>query len=104
MSSSVIRKAALSLVVCCTLLLVGCDKVKGVYSEDTGTMSINFKGGGKADVTVAGMTKETTYEVDGDKVTLHSPEKSGKDNIVLTINSDGTLDGGKNFPKFKKKE
>lgn len=76
--------------VCCWMLLIcGCNKMSGKYSDSSGMLVVEFKSS-KAYVTTAGVTTEMDYDVDGDKVTLHNPQG----NLVLTKNSDGSLSGG----------
>lgn len=76
--------------VCLSLVLIsGCNKMSGKYSDSSGMLSVEFKSS-KAYVTTAGTTQEVDYDVDGDKVTLKNPQG----NLVLTKNSDGSLTGG----------
>jgi hypothetical protein len=83
------RKQWVSLAVCCGLFLVcGCNRISGKYQDTNGMMAIEFKSG-KAYMTTMGITTEADYDVDGDKVTLHSPNG----NLVLTKQSDGSLAG-----------
>jgi len=102
MNRSVLRATMFAMIACTGLLLAGCDKVKGTYSDPAGALTIDFKGGGKANMSMplAG-TKEVTYDVSGDKVTVHGP--AGVGDIVFTINSDGSLSGG-SFATLKKKD
>jgi hypothetical protein len=76
-----------------SFVLVGCGKsMSGRFANDM--MEVEFKSGSKAYVTMgmAGINRTTTevsYELNGDKIILHS--QAG--NLVLTRNKDGTLSG-----------
>lgn len=69
------------------LLLAGCggSGPSGTYTGSAG--SITFASG-RADVKLAGTTREMPYSVDGNKIVLHS-EHDG--DIVLTLYDDGYL-------------
>ena len=104
MTRSLVRKIVLSLIICCTLVLIGCDKVKGTYTDSMGAVTVDFKGGGKASMTMPIVgTQDVTYEVNGDKVTIQAPTGAGGQSMVLTINSDGSLSGPQPFGTLKKK-
>ncbi|MEW5977628.1 MAG: hypothetical protein AB1898_17680 [Acidobacteriota bacterium] len=80
-------------VVLASTLLVGCGKkLSGTYSgKDTGFLDkMTFKSGGKVDLTFMGMTREGTYEIDGNQVKI----TNAGDTQVLAIDSQGCLDGG----------
>lgn len=66
--------------------------VQGTYSgKDTGFLdNITLKSGGKANVEFMGTTKQGTYEIDGDEITL----TVGNDAQVLRIDDSGCLVGG----------
>jgi hypothetical protein len=87
------------LVALMTFVLTGCpSKIDGKYQNANGTFSIELKSG-KASITAPLLgTLETPYEVNGDKITL---KYQGED-LVLTRNSDGSLEGGL-FGKLTKK-
>jgi len=71
-------------------LVAGCgNKINGKYQDQTGMYVVVFNGG-KADITIMGVTQEVNYDQDGDKIVLHSPQGD----FVLTRQSDGTLTGG----------
>jgi hypothetical protein len=75
------------------VVLVGCGNgIEGTYSgRGTGFLEkMVFKGDGKVDLTFMGMTREGTYEVDGDRVKVTN---SGTTEI-LTVADDGCLEGG----------
>lgn len=81
------------------LILSGCGNGLNGNKYETagvaaGALTISFKSSAKADVTVMGTTREVDYEKNGDKVTLKNPVPgTGSDNLVLTINKDGSLTG-----------
>jgi len=65
----------------------------GVYTDSTGHMTLEFKGG-KAYMTLGGSTDTdgTPYDVNGDKITIHYPSDGMLAGFsTITINSDGSL-------------
>jgi hypothetical protein len=88
----IVRRAMMVLILGCSMLYVaGCgDAVSGKYADDTGVMSVEFKSGGKATVSIGGTPIETTYTVSGKTVTF----TVNGDSKSLTINDDGSLSGG----------
>jgi uncharacterized lipoprotein YehR (DUF1307 family) len=73
--------------------LVGCGKgMNGTYKGDSpiGTVTIEFKSGGKAFSSVMGQTRELSYTVEGDKVIFDT----GKGKEVYTLQKDGSLSSG----------
>jgi hypothetical protein len=77
-----------------SLTLIACDEgMSGKYGNkvsDMAGMTVEFKSGSKAYVTMpGGAMMEFKYEMDGDKVIL----KNQVGNMVLTRNRDGTLSG-----------
>lgn len=77
--------------VCMSLFLAGCgDSLSGTYAAEMGpgaTFSIEFKSGGKATVSAMGETKQGTYTLNGDKVTV----TIDKDPATFTRQKDGSL-------------
>jgi hypothetical protein len=72
------------------LLLSACgQQLSGTYSDEAGLTKYTFKSGDKVYVSVLGTETELTYTIDGDKVTLNGPQG----NVVLTLSSDGSLQG-----------
>jgi hypothetical protein len=92
MRPSIVRNiSAAVLLGCLTVSISGCGKsVSGVYADDSNTISIEFKSGGKATVTIAGSPNDATYSVSGKNVTV----SVNGDNKVFTLNDDGSLGGG----------
>ena len=71
------------------LLAAGCaSSLTGVYENDNGAISVEFKSG-KAYVTMLAGTLEVDYQVRRDKIIL----TNHGGNIVLTRHEDGTLEG-----------
>ena len=88
-----------------TLIVTGChgSGPSGVYTDGTGRITVEFKDG-KAYMNLGGMTDTdgTPYDVNGDKITIHY----ASDGMMaaysnMTINSDGSLQGG--MGTFKRK-
>jgi hypothetical protein len=84
------------------------DGLSGNKYETTGVaagaMSIEFKSGGKAAVSMLGVSKEADYAKDGDKVTLKNPGGlAAAGDLVLTVNKDGSLTGPEGVVLAKKK-
>ena len=69
----------------------GAKKLDGLYVSSNGQSTVEFRDG-KAFVTMVGMaTDALPYEVKGSTVTVHAGGMAG--DLVLTQNSDGTLQG-----------
>jgi hypothetical protein len=90
----------LVLAVCC-VLLGGCgDAVEGTYTDSESAVTIELRGDGKAFVSLGTLgTNAGEWERDGDRVILNV----GGESSVLTINDDGSLDGGMMLGTLKKK-
>jgi hypothetical protein len=72
------------------LTTAGCTpRLAGKYSDAAGAMTLDFQSGNRAQIITPLGTLTTEYHVSGDKVTL---KYQGED-LVLTRNSDGSLDG-----------
>jgi uncharacterized lipoprotein YehR (DUF1307 family) len=74
--------------------LTGCDSgMSGTYTgvDNARVKSITFKSGGKAEITMMGITKEISYEMEGDKVKFTAEDNSV---TIFTIDESGCLDGG----------
>jgi hypothetical protein len=71
------------------LLAAGCaSSLTGVYENDNGAISVEFRSG-KAYVTMLAGTLEVDYQVKQNKIIL----TNHGGNIVLTRHADGTLEG-----------
>jgi hypothetical protein len=69
----------------------GAKKLDGLYANSNGQSTVEFRDG-KAFVTMVGMaTDGLPYEVKGSTITVHAGGMAG--DLVLTQNSDGTLQG-----------
>jgi hypothetical protein len=69
----------------------GSAKLDGLYANSNGQNTVEFRDG-KAFVTMVGMASDAIpYEVKGDTITIHAGGVAG--DLVLTRNSDGTLQG-----------
>lgn len=83
------------------LLLSACgQQVSGLYTGQEGSFleSMNFKSGGKVELTFMGGTGEGTYEIEGNKVKV----TNNGETQLLTIDADGCLDGGRRIGKYCK--
>lgn len=83
------------------LMLVGCgSRVSGVYKPQGATFldGMNFKSGGKVELTFMTMTKEGTFVVDGDRVKV----TNGGDTQIFTLDGKGCLDGGQLLGRYCK--
>jgi hypothetical protein len=86
------RVGASALVLLSVFTLASCSKgIDGKYAAPGNVMTIEFKGG-KAIVAIAGESKTLDYSMDGDKITIQSPDK-GDTPMVLTRMADGSLQG-----------
>lgn len=84
-----------ALVLSASFVMSGCgaasSKLEGVYANSNGQNTVEFRDG-KAFVTMVGMASDgIPYEVKGDTITVHAGGMAG--DLVLTRNSDGTLQG-----------
>jgi hypothetical protein len=87
------------------LLAVGCGSgVQGTYTDPSGGFVLDVKSGGNATFTFAGMPANCTYTQSGNSLTL-ACQGDTAGNLVLTIQSDGSLTGppGSFMPPLKKK-
>jgi hypothetical protein len=95
------RACAAALFLTLALATVGCgDSFEGTYHNaagGAGGMTLDFKGN-KVTVTMLGETKTLDYKVESDAVTILNPSEG---NLVLTRNSDGTLNS--NIGTFAKR-
>ena len=86
------RRCILFAVSFCLLLAGGCGKnsaVDGTYHDSRSSMFTVSLSRGSAEISFAGMTKECTYEVNGNQITLLRSD--GRVELVLTRNADGSL-------------
>jgi hypothetical protein len=77
------------------LAAAGCHHgVEGVYTNSTNTITIEFRGN-KAFASISGVADPdgTPFDISGNKITIHYGKENLLGETVLTINSDGTLQG-----------
>ena len=113
MTMQTVRRATLVLFAATLLAIAGCRKVSGTYeaSQDGQTVSVNFKSADKVEFTSKmgsmNMSFETTYTVEGDKVKIHPPAgaagRASNEDIVFTVQSDGSLKPAQGGPSLVKK-
>jgi hypothetical protein len=90
-SASFRAVAALFLSASLALSACGASKLDGLYANSNGQSTVEFRDG-KAFVTIVGGGSDATpYDVKGDTITIHVGGMAG--DLVLTRNSDGTLQG-----------
>ena len=83
--------AALCLSATLALSACGSNKLDGLYVNSNGQNTVEFRDG-KTFVTMVGMASDgIPYEVKGNTITVHAGGMAG--DLVLTRNSDGTLQG-----------
>ena len=83
--------AALCLSATLAFSACGSSKLEGLYVNSNGQTTVEFREG-KAFVTMVGMASDgIPYEVKGNTITVHAGGVAG--DLVLTRNSDGTLQG-----------
>jgi hypothetical protein len=66
----------------------GGNQLSGTYHGQTANATFDFKPGNKVTANVMGDSKDLSYKVEGDKVTILNPKEG---DIVLTRNQDGSL-------------
>lgn len=101
MKSSMLRNVLLAPALAMVLFIAGCDKgPSGVYTaEGMIPATVEFKSG-KATFTIGGMTAQSNYTVEGDKIKIDK-DPDGKP-MTLTMNSDGSITGPQNLKFIKK--
>jgi len=104
MNRSWIRKALLSSVLTGITLAVACgNNPEGKYRDSQGAVTLELKGG-KATLDYGLIRIDGTYTVDGDKITIRPTVGDTRQTMVLTVNSDGSIDGppGSEITKLRK--
>lgn len=83
-----------------TFLFAGCSGMSGTYVAGGSAFfeKLNFTSGDKVEITFHGVTKEGTYEKDGDKIVV----TAGGDNCIFTVDENGCIDGGGRVGKYCK--
>lgn len=92
MTTTMIRRTtAAALCGLAVLALSACgSKVSGRYETSGGGAEMNFKSGGKVEITMMGMTQEADYTVEDGKVKI----TTGRQTQILPIDDKGCLKGG----------
>jgi hypothetical protein len=93
------------LLVCTLSLAVGCgSKVAGTYSDPTGSLTLELKSGGNANLTFLGQTQACKYATSGQSISLTCSNDAAP--LQLAINNDGSLTGppGSFVPMLQKKK
>lgn len=76
-------------------------KVEGTYTNPEGNASVEFMAGGKAHFSLVGAGGACTFKQVGNKVTLNLEGEE----IVFTVNGDGSLTGPEGYlSRLKKKK
>jgi hypothetical protein len=86
-------------------LTIGCTSgPSGTYSDTMGSVILELKSGGKANVTFMGEVADCTDSTSGNQLTLDCKGQAGK--IVFTIHDDGSLTGppGGFMPALRKQK
>ena len=98
-----LKMSALPLLVILPLMVAGCDKKPdGKYLDPLGVMSIEFKSG-KANFAVGNESKALDYTVDGNKVSIKSPDGKNEPMVLTYDPKDDTLSGPEGIKLSKKK-
>jgi hypothetical protein len=86
-------------------LTIGCTSgPSGTYSDTMGSVILELKSGGKANITFMGEVGDCTDSTSGNQLTLDCKGQAGK--IVFTIHDDGSLTGptGGFMPALRKQK
>ena len=77
---------------------------RGTYSDPMGSVIVELKSDGKANITFQGEMVDCTHSSGGNQLTLNCKEPAGK--IVFTIHDDGSLTGppGGFMPTLRKQK
>ena len=101
---NLIRSAWLALAGTAILACLACTSgPSGTYSDTMGSVILELKGAGKANITFGGEVQECIYTSSGNKLTLNC--KGDPTPTVFTIHDDGSLTGppGGFMPALRKK-
>jgi hypothetical protein len=102
-SIRLVHVLAVSVLALALLVIGGCSPgLEGTYVPEgfSPVDSITFKSGGIVEITGFGLTRQATYERDGDKIKINIDGET----TVLTIDSSGCLDSGGPFGRFCRKK
>lgn len=99
------RRSMIALMGICTMALAGCGRsMTGTYSDPAGSVLLELKSGGKANLTFMGQVADCTYTTSGPHLDLNCKGDAG--NTVFTIHDDGSLTGapGSFMPRLVKEK
>ena len=87
------------------LLISGCNSgPRGVYSDANGTVILELRSGGKANITFMGDVQDCSFKSAGKELTLSCKGEAGS--TVFAIHDDGSLSGpaGSFMPLLRKQK
>lgn len=82
----------------------GCSSMTGTYSDPMGSVLLELKSGGKANLTFMGQIADCTYTTASKQITLNCAGDATP--TVFTVHDDGTLTGppGSFMPSLRKQK
>jgi hypothetical protein len=81
-----------ALVACLLMIATACSSgPEGTYSNENGSITLDLKSGGKADLTFMGEVASCTHTTRNNQLTLSCKGDAGT--TILTIHPDGSLTG-----------
>lgn len=87
-------------IVCFALLLTACGSgMDGTYSDQLGMTTYSFKPDGKVVLEVLGTATELSYELDGEKLKIVSPQG----NLIMTVKDKDSIVGPMGMVLARKK-
>ena len=99
------KNKLLVLIVSVVAFLVACNSgPSGTYSDANGSVLLELKSGGKANITFMGDVADCTFSTKGNQLNLDCKGSAG--NIAFTIHDDGSLTGppGSFMPMLRKQK
>jgi len=87
----------------CVLFAGGCEKhspVDGTYHDSRSNLMTLYLNRGDAEISFGGMTKELTYELVGNQLTLKRSD--GRTEMTFIVNSDGSLQDSRSGNTMKR--
>jgi hypothetical protein len=87
------------------LLISGCNSApRGVYSDAMGSVILELKSGGKANLTFMGDVQDCSYKSAGKELTLSCKGEAGT--TIFNVHDDGSLTGpaGSFMPPLRKQK
>ena len=87
-------------ILCLALLLTACGSgLNGTYSDEFGMSTYSFKPDGKVVLEVLGNATELSYELDGEKLKIVSPQG----NFIMTVKDKDSIVGPMGMVLARKK-